>query len=62
MSCSVVTRLGFEPEWGQFKAWAPGGSVMLAGWVTHLPILLPGISDGIRMTGGTRGLGNNDSL
>lgn len=33
MSCSVVTRLGFEPDCGQFKAWAPGGCYV--GWLGH---------------------------
>lgn len=62
MSRSVVTRLGFEPEWGQFKAWAPCSSLMLTGEITHLPTVLPEISDSMLGAGGTGGLGNNDIL
>lgn len=45
--------LGYEPEWGQLEACAPGYTVTLAGWFTHLPTLSPGISGGILVVGGT---------
>lgn len=54
--------LGYEPEWDQLKACAPGCSVTLAGWFTHLPTLSPDISGSILVVGVTGDLGNNGIL